>query len=60
MKNENGSPISFFYCKEKQKTKNENTIWVSFPYTIENRLALGERISNDYFISTEDERKCAA
>ena len=38
MENENGSPISFFYCIEKRK--NENKIWVSFSYTIENRLAL--------------------
>ena len=37
MKNENGSPISFFYCKEKRKTKIK---FVSFSYTIENRLAL--------------------
>ena len=40
MKNENGSPISFFYCKEKRKTESENKICVSFSYTIESRLAL--------------------
>ena len=48
MKNENGSPISFFYCKEKRKTKSENKICVSFSYTIESRLAL--RYTDCFFL----------
>ena len=58
MKNEIGSPISFFYYKEKRKTE----IKLEFHFPMQSKIGWhqGTRISNDYFIPTVNERKCAA